>query len=215
MDILKFADNNSGGWWYAWKIYATLYSAVLTHMVSHFPDDFFKCIFLSGNVQISIKISLKFVPEGPVYNIPALVQIMAWRHPGDKPLCEPMMENLMTHICVTQPQWVNSDNKWLITCFAITEPIRTNHELHIKQQTWMKCELEHKYEDFLQQELNIICGMLVPQTAVFPASVWLPLCFLRSCFSDYWILSFWVTVPNIKFYIWKASEETTKQSILV
>ena len=32
---------------------------------------------------------------------------MAWRHPGDKPLSEPMMLNLLTHICVTRPHWVN------------------------------------------------------------------------------------------------------------
>ena len=50
-----------------------------------FPDDIFKCIFLNENARISIKISLKFVPKGPINNIPALVQIMAWRQPGDKP----------------------------------------------------------------------------------------------------------------------------------
>ena len=72
----------------------------------HFPDDIFKCIFLNENVWISIKISLKFVPKGPINNIPPLVQIMAWRWPGDKPLFEPMMVSLMTHICVTQPQWI-------------------------------------------------------------------------------------------------------------
>ena len=38
-----------------------------------------------------IEISLKFVPKGPINNIPALVQIMAWPQTGDKPLCEPMM----------------------------------------------------------------------------------------------------------------------------
>ena len=32
---------------------------------------------------------------------------MAWRRPGDKPLSEPMMVRLPTHICVTRPQWVN------------------------------------------------------------------------------------------------------------
>ena len=31
---------------------------------------------------------------------------MAWRRPGDKPLYEPMMVSLPTHICVTRPQWV-------------------------------------------------------------------------------------------------------------
>ena len=74
-----------------------------------FPDGIFKCIFLNENVWISIKVSLTFVPNGPINNIPALVQIMAWRRSGDKPLSEPMMVSLLTHICVTRPQWVNSD----------------------------------------------------------------------------------------------------------
>ena len=40
---------------------------------------------------ILIKISVKDVPKGPIKNIPALIQIMAWRRQGDKPLSEPMM----------------------------------------------------------------------------------------------------------------------------
>ena len=72
----------------------------------HFPDDIFKWIFLNENVWISINISLKFVPRGPINNIPTLVQVMAWCRPGDKPLSEPMMVRLPTHICVTRPQWV-------------------------------------------------------------------------------------------------------------
>ena len=71
-------------------------------------DDIFKCIFLKENVWIPTKISPKFVPKGPINNIPTLVQIMAWRHPGDKPLSEPMMVSLLAHICVTRPQWVNT-----------------------------------------------------------------------------------------------------------
>ena len=73
----------------------------------HFADAIFKCIFLNENVWIPIKILLKFVPQGPINNISALVQIMAWRRPGDKPLSEPIMVSLPTHICVTRPQWVN------------------------------------------------------------------------------------------------------------
>ena len=45
-------------------------------------------------------ISLSFVPKGPLNNIPALVQITAWCHPGDRPLSEPMVVSLLTHICV-------------------------------------------------------------------------------------------------------------------
>ena len=73
----------------------------------HFVEDIFKRMFFNENIWISIEISLKFVSQGPINNIPALVQIMAWRRPGDKPLCEPMMISLPTHICVTRPQWVN------------------------------------------------------------------------------------------------------------
>ena len=34
---------------------------------------------------------MKFVSKGLINNIPALVQIMAWRRTGDKPLSEPMI----------------------------------------------------------------------------------------------------------------------------
>ena len=83
--------------------------------VRHFPDDSFKWIFLNENAWISIEVSLKFVPKGPINNIPALVQIMAWRRPGDKPLSEPMLVSLLTHTCVTRPQWVTR-------CWARTVP---------------------------------------------------------------------------------------------
>ena len=76
----------------------------------HFADDTFNRIFVNENVRISIKFPLKFVPKGPIHNIPALVQIMAWRRPGDKPLSEPVMVSLLTHICVTRPQWVKWGN---------------------------------------------------------------------------------------------------------
>ena len=72
-----------------------------------FADDIFEYIFLNEDVWIPIKISLKFVPKGPIKNIPALVQMMAWRRPGDKPLSEPIMLRLPMPICVTRPQWVN------------------------------------------------------------------------------------------------------------
>ena len=51
-------------------------------------DDIFKRIFFNENVWISITIPLKFIPKGPINNIPAMVQIMAWRRPGDKPLSD-------------------------------------------------------------------------------------------------------------------------------
>ena len=71
----------------------------------HFPD-IFQRIFVNENIRILIWISLTFVPRVPIDNKPALVQDVAWCRPGDKPLSEPMMLRLPTHICVTWPQWV-------------------------------------------------------------------------------------------------------------
>ena len=72
----------------------------------HFSNDIFNWIFLNEDAWISINISLKFVPRGPINNIPTLVQVMAWHRSGDKPLSETRMVRLPTHICVTRPQWV-------------------------------------------------------------------------------------------------------------
>ena len=64
-------------------------------------------IILNENVRITLKISLRFVPKVRINDIPALVQIMAWRRPGNKPLSKPMLVSLLTHICVTRLQGVN------------------------------------------------------------------------------------------------------------
>ena len=63
----------------------------LDKMAAILADDIFKCIFLNLNVKILIKISLKLVPRGSIDNKPALVQLMAWRRTGDKPLSKPML----------------------------------------------------------------------------------------------------------------------------
>ena len=44
-------------------------------MADIFQTTFSNFIFLNENVWIPIKASLKFVPKGPINNIPALVQI--------------------------------------------------------------------------------------------------------------------------------------------
>ena len=46
----------------------------------HFADYIFKCIILNENVWISIKISLKFAPKGPINNIPSLATSQATSH---------------------------------------------------------------------------------------------------------------------------------------
>ena len=102
---------------------------VLTHWgrnVRLFADDIFKRIFLNENIKISIKISLQFVPMGPINIILALVQIMAWRRSGGKPLSEPMIVSLLTHICVTRPRWVNGN--FVHSCWGAL--LKTRH-IHV------------------------------------------------------------------------------------
>ena len=58
----------------------------LDKMAAILADDIFRCIFVNEKFIILIKISLKFVPKGPIDNNAALVKIMAWRGIGDNPL---------------------------------------------------------------------------------------------------------------------------------
>ena len=105
--------------------------------------DTFKHIFLNENVRISIKISLKFVPKGPINNNPALVQIMAWRRSGDKPLSEPMIVSLLTHICVTRPQWVNKSQILLGTQDKLMNPTASSYV-----RVWLQLIFTYILQDY-------------------------------------------------------------------
>ena len=61
-------------------------------MAAILADDIFKCIFMNEKLRILSRISLKFVPNGPIDKKSALVQVMARRRTGDKPLPEPMLD---------------------------------------------------------------------------------------------------------------------------
>ena len=60
-----------------WNLAGNQYTEAETKWLPiHFTDAILKFICLNENVWILIKISLEFVPQGPIYNIPALVQMM-------------------------------------------------------------------------------------------------------------------------------------------
>ena len=80
---------------------------------------------------------LRFVPKGPINNIPALFQVIAWRRPGDKPLSEPMMVILLTHVWVIRPQWVNSSHVQLELGMTLRSIIT---RALVKFQTYLKFE---------------------------------------------------------------------------
>ena len=75
---------------------------------AHIADGIFKRVSLNENFWIVNEIWLKYVLSDLIVNMAALVQIMAWRRPGAKPLSESMVVSLLTHICITRPQSVNS-----------------------------------------------------------------------------------------------------------
>ena len=107
---LKFSSDGH------WTLLSTNYAGKKHHL-THWGRDkmaaisqtmFSNALSWNKNTWILIKISLKFVPKGPINNNPALVQIMAWHLVGAKPLSEPMMVRSPMHICTTRPQWVKS-----------------------------------------------------------------------------------------------------------
>ena len=98
--MLCNSSRESDAWILQW-------TRLLTHRGRDKISASFQTTFWNSGINIWISISPKFVLKGPTNSIPALVQIMAWRRSGDQPLSEPMMVSLLTHICVTRPQWVN------------------------------------------------------------------------------------------------------------
>ena len=53
---------------------------------------------------------------------PAMVQMMAWRRTGDKPLFEPIMAKFFLRCCVIRPLWVNIKLSKVKKCVTQNEP---------------------------------------------------------------------------------------------
>ena len=73
-------------------------------------------------------------------NIPALARIMAWCQPGDRPLSGPMMVNLLTHICATQPQWVKTGFESVYACAPALISSRVRAYAFTLQANALTCE---------------------------------------------------------------------------
>ena len=77
-------------WWYVGILIAFTTLRVIQNG-HHFADDMFNCIFLNEYLWILDEISLKYIPLGLIDNIAALLQILACRLFGAKPLSEAMV----------------------------------------------------------------------------------------------------------------------------
>ena len=70
----------------------------------HFADDIFKYIFMNGKLCILIWIPQNFVPNGPIDNKAALVQVMAWRETAT---AHYIYQCWPTSLHGTRVRWVN------------------------------------------------------------------------------------------------------------
>ena len=81
---------------------------------------------MNGNFWIYNKISLQYATWCVADNMEALVQIMAWRRSGDKPLCEAMM----VHVFLWRI-WVSSGLNELIywTAYCIVDSMYVQEDI--------------------------------------------------------------------------------------
>ena len=126
----------------------------------HIADDVFKCNFWNENVRISITISLKFVPKGPFNIFPALVQIMAWRRTGEKPLSEPKMTQFnntymfASLLLIKSPQYTGGDFMFLYRFVRRRRRLRRRPPILVHAITF---EQLFGFLSFLAQLLALTC----------------------------------------------------------
>ena len=88
--------------------------------------------------------------------IPALFQIMAWCHPGDKPLSETMMVRLRMYICVTQPQWVSGDSLEYMSLTILSLLFTSAGIIHVSSQCrWGDCTFYGKVNGMQLIEISV------------------------------------------------------------
>ena len=85
---------------------------------------------------------------------------MAWRQPGAKPLFEPMMIILLTHICVTRPQWVKKiymkETISLIFFFCCTREFCPCHKnyANVAVIKWSRINLKWNFSMWFQSSVK-------------------------------------------------------------
>ena len=67
----------------------------------HFPDDIVKCKSSNENIYFD-KYFTAVCSRGPMNDIPALVQIMAWRRPGDNQLSEAITDTGINDLAIAK-----------------------------------------------------------------------------------------------------------------
>ena len=107
------------------------FKGLLTHwgqdtMAAIFQMTFSNALSWMKMYKFRVRFHWNLFPRVGLTIFRALVQIMAWRRSGDKPLSEPVLVSLLTHICVTRPQWVNAWSSIVMaseSCVSYVDPL--------------------------------------------------------------------------------------------
>ena len=83
------------------KDFVLMFSVIKTHWGLTRMASTLQWIF-TDTFWTVIYISLKFISEDTIDNMPSLVQVMAWCRTGYKPLSEPMKPSLTLHKCISR-----------------------------------------------------------------------------------------------------------------
>ena len=150
---LAAPGDHEGAHTYPWLIpSATQYIDILTPWGRgrNFADDIFKCILINANIGFPLKISQKFVAKVQINNIPTLIQIMACRLFGAKPLSEQKYSSIGSDNCSS-----------LLRCEPLSEPMMVSYlriyeslglsELNGTWRTCVSCEAINMYRWFAWQ----------------------------------------------------------------
>ena len=89
--------------------------------------------------EFRLRFHLSFVPTFRFNNIPLRVQMMALRRLSDKPLSEPVMVSLLSHMCVTRPQWVTKNRGYTflrVEAFHVFRMLRGQPCLSQENTVW-------------------------------------------------------------------------------
>ena len=108
-------------------------------MAAIFQTTFSNAFSWMKTYKFRLRFHWSLFPRVQLNIFPTLIQIMAWRRPGDKPLSEPMMVILLTHICVTRPQWVKPLLIYAPTSTAAK--VRTECLYALKSDSFQNCNI--------------------------------------------------------------------------
>ena len=119
---------------------------------------------------------------------------MAWHQSGDKPLSEPMMVNLLTHICVTRPWWVNQTDVDLLSVGPLGANSGSKYNNFCTRKLILsKCCLQYNFNAFSDISVEKCGNILQWCTKLFH--------YLSNLIFSHWIYQICVEAKHGKNYL--------------